>query len=301
MISECVRATTRRTKCCIPASHCLASSCPSSSSFAVVSCTLALPPTRSIHQHQHIASTMSTLFASSPGVVRTAIPVKSASAGARKSGVSASAGYQQQQQQGGQQTQETRIARKSSGGRIYRDEEHVVHSIVEKSEDENTSPAYSSRSMAVKSSSTMSPSMSTAMVNSSNNNARQLHANPAPSTTTTTSTDESLPPLVQSRRGGKDNIANIPPGANRPGLGKGKGKGYPAAPGAKGGKLLPYKRKADAATTASSDSRDDEETAARRREETDTEEDQSSSINVRSRSPRGVCISLLLAWFEFKS
>jgi hypothetical protein len=243
--------------------------------------------------------TMSTLFGSSSGVVRTSMPAKSASAGARKSGASASAGYQQQQQQAGQQQtqqQETKLARKSSGGRMYRDEEHVVHAIAQQSEDENTSPAQSSRSMAVKSSSTASPSLA----NSSGNNARQLqHANTASSVTT--STDASLPPLVQSRRGGKDNIANIPPGANRPGLGKGKGKGYPAAPGGKSGKLVSYKRKADAAITASSDSIEDDETAARRREETDTEEDQSSSLNVRSRSPRGVSMRLLSAWSDSKA
>lgn len=221
-------------------------------------------------------------------------PIKTASAGARKSGQGIE-GLQPQQQQ-----QETRSARKTSGPRVYRDEEHAVISIVEKSEDENTFSLRSlnssinmhiNRDMAVKSSSAMSP-----VIPQSATAAR-----PPPSTaTTTTSADESssLPPLVQSRRGGKDNmqIYNIPPGVNKPGLGgKGKGKGFPAGPIGGRGKDLSSSRKRQAPSTSSiSDSIEEEEQRrrlqARRREETEetTTEDQFSSLNVRSRSPRGV-------------
>lgn len=232
------------------------------------------------------STTMDAIHYASPDAPRRAslvAPAKSASAGARKSGqpasLAAAAGVLFQQQ-------ESRTARKTSGPRIYRDEEHPQSAYtVDKDADENTSPA---RSIAVKSSSATSPSIASipaADTSSSSNNTKPFTHGAAVKTANTSASDESssiLAPLVQSRRGDKDNIASIPPGAHRPGFGKGKGRGKDYAPPAagKGGKLLPFKRKAEENT--SSDSLD-------RREGTDeTEEDQSSSINVRSRSPRGV-------------
>lgn len=203
---------------------------------------------------------------------------KGASAGARKSGAAAAGVVPQLQE-----SQQTRSARKTSGARVYRDEEladidreRETIELADKSEDETASPVHSnvdsSRNMAVKSSSSASGSLQ-----SQHLQQQQRTIPPA----SITSTDESsvLLPLVQSRRGGKDNMPYIPPGANRPGLGKGKGKGKAYEVVQKNNSL---KRDAQ---TASSDSLEEERT---RREETETEEDHSSSLNVRSRSPRGV-------------
>jgi hypothetical protein len=179
---------------------------------------------------------------------------------------------------------ETRTARKTGSQRLSNVQDGAY-----KSEDENTSPA---RSTAVKSSSGTTPSLTGLPSSPSSSSSKVAIAVPgmgkgklaAPSianTNTTTSTDESGPlPLVQSRRGGKDNIAyHIPPGANRPGLGKGKG-----------GKAHPQFTSSGKRKAAPSDSIEEEE-EEEQRDDDDTED----SLNVRSRSPRGVSRSTTIS------